>query len=139
MANKMVIIDGDAVARKHVRRSAAGPLDTVLEFASPEEAFKVLDVFQPDCVVLGIHCPPPDAFQAIRAIRKKQPEVRVVAVNHFNEQKIQQAANAAGADSYVTAENLSELFLLAAPERLTLKPVRRLKPRRQTKVVLQPR
>jgi hypothetical protein len=40
-------------------------------------------------------------------------------------------ASEAGASGYVTTENLSELFLLAAPERLMLKSGRRTKVRRR--------
>jgi DNA-binding NarL/FixJ family response regulator len=123
MAKKLMIVDDRALARHLVRQAAAGPLDTVLECASPAEALKVLGTFQPDCVLLGISCPPPGALQAIKIIRKKHPEVRVVAVSNFNEAAQREAARAAGAAGYVTNENLSELFLLAAPERLADKPV----------------
>ena len=118
MAKKLVIIDGQAMARHRVRQAAASPLDTVLEFATTDEALKVLDAFQPDCVMLGVTCPPPNTFNAIRSIRKKMPEVRVVAVNNFSEVEMRQAATAAGASGYVTAEDLSQLYMLAAPERL---------------------
>ena len=54
-----------------------------------------------------------------------------ISVRH--EPELRQSASDAGAAGYVTTENLSELFLLAAPERLTLKPARRSKPRRKQK------
>ena len=46
-----------------------------------------------------------------------------ISVRH--EPELRQSASDAGVAGYVTTENLSELFLLAAPERLTLKPARR--------------
>jgi two-component system invasion response regulator UvrY len=123
MAKKLMIVDDRAISRHLVRQAAAGPLDTVLECVSPEEALKVLGTFKPDCVLLGISCPPPNAFQAIRNIRKQHPEVRVVAVSNIDQSEMQRAAREAGAAGYVTSENLSELFLLAAPERLADRPI----------------
>jgi len=118
-----MIVDDRAVSRHLVRQASTTPLDTVLECASPEEALKAMGVFQPDCVMLGISLPAPGAFKAIKNIRKTYPEVRVLAVSSLHEPELQQAANEAGAAGYVTTENLSELFLLAAPERLAMKPV----------------
>src|SRR5450756_664709 len=124
MAKKLMIVDDRAVSRHLVRQASATPLDTVLECASPEEAIKAMGVFQPDCVMLGISLPAPGAFKAIRNIRKTYPEVRVLAVSSLHEPELQRVASAAGAAGYVTTENLSELFLLAVPERLALKPAR---------------
>ena len=125
MAKKLMIIDDHLASRQLVRQASATSLDTVLEFASPEEAMKVLHAFQPDCVMLGISCPPPRARDVIRDIRKKMPEVRVLAVNNLPESEMRQAVANAGANGCVSLENLSELFLLAAPERLQMTPLPR--------------
>jgi two-component system NarL family response regulator len=124
MAKKLVIIDEQALNRQRVRQAATSPHDTVLEFATSDEALKVLDAFQPDCVMLGVSCPPPNAFNAIRSIRKKLPEVRVLAVNSYSDAEAHQAATAAGASGYVTTHDLSQLFLLAAPDRIAAQPPR---------------
>ncbi|MDR3460650.1 MAG: response regulator [Verrucomicrobiae bacterium] len=134
MAKKLMIVDERAVARHLVRQASATPLDTVLECASPEEAIKAIGVFRPDCVMMGVSVPAPGALKAIKNIRKTYPEVRVLAVSSLHEPELQQAASAAGAAGYVTTENLSELFLLAAPERLALKPARQPKSARPVKV-----
>ncbi|HEV2693668.1 MAG TPA: response regulator transcription factor [Verrucomicrobiae bacterium] len=124
MAKKLMIVDERAVSRHLVRQASATPHDTVLECATPEEAMKAIGVFQPDCVMMGVSLPAPGAFKAIRKIRKAYPEMRVLAVSSLPEPELRHAANEAGAAGYVTTENLSELFLLAAPERLACKPVR---------------
>jgi len=134
MAKKLMIVDDRAIARHLVRQAATTPLDTVLECASPEEAIKAIGVFQPDCVMMGVSLPAPGAFKAIKNIRKYHPEVRVLAVSSLPEAELQQAASEAGAAAYVTTENLSELFLLAAPERLAMKPAPRAKLGRPAKV-----
>lgn len=131
MAKKLMIVDNHAMARYVVRQVAATPQDTVLECASPDEALKAVSAFRPDCVMMGVAKPMPSVFQAIKNIREAYPQVRIVAVSSFHENQLRDMASEAGACGYVTTENLSELFLLAAPERLISKPGRRTKFRRR--------
>ena len=133
MVKKLMIVDEQALSRHLVRQVAAMPQDTVLECVSPDEAMKAVGIFRPDCVVMGVSRPVPSAFQAIKSIRESYPQMRVVAVSTLHEHHLQQMAHEAGASGYVTTENLSELFLLAAPERLTQRPARRSKPSPQKK------
>jgi DNA-binding NarL/FixJ family response regulator len=127
MAKKLMIVDDRAVSRRIVRQAAATMHDTVLECASADEALKAVGVFQPHCIMMGVSLPAPGAFRAIKSIRRTHPEVRVLAVSTFPEEELRQAAVEAGAAGYVTTENLSELFLLAAPERVATSAA----PRRQ--------
>ena len=127
-----MIVDDRALARHLVRQVAATAQDTVLECASPDEALKAVAVFKPDCVVMGVCQPQPGVFQAIKTIREAHPQVRVVAMSSLPESGLRQMASEAGASGYVTTENLSELFLLAAPERLAVKPVRRFPAKRSS-------
>jgi DNA-binding NarL/FixJ family response regulator len=127
MAKKLMIVDERAVTRHLVRQAAATVQDTVLECASADDAVSAVSAFQPDCVMMGVSLPAPGTFKAIKNIRKTFPEVRVVAVSSFEESASREAAAEAGASAFVSTENLSELFLLAAPERLSAKPTRRKK------------
>jgi two-component system response regulator NreC len=133
MAKKLMIVDEHALARHLVRQAAALPQDTVFECGSPDEALKAVGIFRPDCVVMGVAQPRAAAFQAIKSIRETYPQMRVVAVSRVAEAGLRRMAADAGATGYVSTENLSELFLVAAPERLTWRPVRRSKPRREKK------
>lgn len=127
-----MIVDDRAISRHLVRQVAATALDTVLECTSADEAMKSVGIFKPDCVVMGISQPTPEALGAIRSIRETYPQMRVVALSNFHETRLQQLAAEAGASGYVTTENLSELFLLAAPERLTVRTARRTRSRRKS-------
>jgi DNA-binding NarL/FixJ family response regulator len=117
---KLMIVDERALLRLLVRRAAAAPLDTVLECQSANEALTAMGSFQPDCVLMGVTPPTTEVLAAIRSIRVEHPNVRVVAVGHFHENRVQRLAAEAGAAGYVATENLAQLFLLAAPERLSL-------------------
>lgn len=127
MAKKLLIVADSADSRQKVRRAAATVHDTVLECATADEAVMAAGIFRPDCVMMGVSQPAPSAFQAIRRLRKTHPELRVVAVSQTKDSELRAAAQAAGVAGYVSSENLSELFLLSAPERLTPKPARRKK------------
>jgi DNA-binding NarL/FixJ family response regulator len=131
MTKKLMIVDDRAVSRQLVRQAAATPQDTVLECASADEAVLAVGVFKPDCVMMGVSRASSGAFAAIKFIREAHPDVRVLAVSTLNETELRRAASEAGAAGYVTTENLSELFLLAAPGRLAAKPPRRTPARRK--------
>lgn len=131
MAKKLMIVDDRAISRHLVRQAAATPLDTVLECASTDEALKSVGIFKPDFIVMGISQPVPGAFEAIKSIREAYPQVRVVALSSVQETRLRQQAVDAGASGYVSTEDLSELFLLAAPERLMMKSGGRARRRRR--------
>jgi len=130
MAKKLMIVDERALSRHLVRQAAATAQDTVLECVSADEALKAVGIFRPDCVLMGVTPAMAGAIQAIRNIRESHPQVRVVAVSYFHETRMERMAAEAGASGYVTSDNLSQLFLLAAPERLTVRRARRGKTRR---------
>jgi DNA-binding NarL/FixJ family response regulator len=119
MAKKFLIVDEHAVARHIIRKAAATPHNTVLECGSADEAHQAVGAFKPDCILMGVSLPAPNTLKVIKSIRKTYPEVRVVAVSTFDEHETRRAATEAGAAAYVTTENLSQLFMLAAPERLS--------------------
>jgi DNA-binding NarL/FixJ family response regulator len=97
---------------------AATPADTVLECVSADDAVKSVGVFRPDCITMDVRMPGMCAFKAIRQIRESHPKVRVLVVSSHDESGLRRAATEAGANAYICKENLSELFLLAAPQRL---------------------
>ena len=115
---KLMIVDDHAVFRHLIRQVVATAEDTVLECVSADDALKSVGVFKPDCVTMDVRMPGTCAFKAIRQIRESNPRVRVVVVSSHDQSDFRRAASEAGAAGYVSKENLSELFLLAAPQRL---------------------
>ena len=117
-----MIVDDHAVYRHLIRQVAATRNDTVLECVSADDALKSFAVFRPDCVTMDVRMPGSDAFQAIRHIRQFYPATRVLVVTAYDQEDFRRAATAAGATAFISKENLSELYLLAAPQRLNSKP-----------------
>jgi DNA-binding NarL/FixJ family response regulator len=122
---KLMIVDDHAVFRHLIRQVVATTEDTVLECVSADDAVKCASVFKPDCVTMDLHMPGMNAFTAIKQIRETHPQARVLVVSNHNESDLRRAAIAAGATGFVSKENLSELFLLAAPQRLSTRPTDR--------------
>lgn len=125
MTKKLMIVDEHAIARQLMRQVAALPEDTVWECDSPEEALQAVGIFQPDCVMISVSRPRSGVFETIKNIRESHPAMRVVVVSRFAETGLRQMVHEAGASGYVNTDNLSELFVLAAPEQLAWKPSRR--------------
>ena len=115
---KLMIVDDHAIYRHLIRQVAAMPNDTVLECVSADDALKSVAIFRPDCVTMDIHMPGSSAFQAIRSIRQLVPHTRILVVTSYDQSDFREAATEAGAAGFVSKENLSELYLLAAPQRL---------------------
>ena len=122
---KLMIVDDHAVYRHLIRQVVATPNDTVYECVSADDAMKSVGIFRPDCITMDIRMPGESAFQAIRSIRDSYPQTRVLVVTAYDQPDFRQAATAAGASGFVSKENLSELYLLAAPQRLVTKTATR--------------
>ena len=120
-----MIVDDHAVYRHLIRQVVATPNDTVYECVSADDAMKSVGIFRPDCITMDIRMPGESAFQAIRSIRDSYPQTRVLVVTAYDQPDFRQAATAAGASGFVSKENLSELYLLAAPQRLVTKTATR--------------
>ncbi len=119
---KLMIVDDHAVFRHLIRQVAATPNDTVFECVSADDALKSVAIFRPDCVTMDVRMPGSCAFDAIRSIHQLYPNTRILVVTSYDQSDFRQAAADAGATAFVSKENLSELYLLAAPQRLVTKP-----------------
>jgi DNA-binding NarL/FixJ family response regulator len=122
---KLMIVDDHAVYRHLIRQVASTRHDTVLECVSADDALKSVAVFRPDCVTMDVRMPGSDAFDAIRHIRQFYPGTRVLVVTAYDQEDFRRAATEAGAAAFISKENLSELYLLAAPQRLHGSPPQR--------------
>lgn len=120
----LMIVDDHVGMRNMIRQLIAAPGDTVLECASGDEAVRAIAGFRPDCVTMDVRLPGLCAFKTVRAIREAHPAARIIVVTSYDQPDFRQAARDAGAANYVVKENLSELYLLVAPQRLSLNPSR---------------
>ncbi|MFO7698836.1 MAG: response regulator transcription factor [Anaerolineae bacterium] len=125
---RVLIVDDHTM----VRRGLAGfllaveGLEQVGEARHGAEALRQCEEALPDVVLMDLVMPVMDGVTAIRAIRERWPDIRVIALTSFTEQELVQQALQAGAISYllkdVTAEELCTAIRAAYAGKPTLAP-----------------
>lgn len=101
-------------------------LELVGEARDGEEAIRVCARVKPDVVLMDMMMPRLDGAAATRLIRQKQPEVQIIALTSFKEDKLVHGALEAGAIGYllknVTVDELAAAIRAAYAGRPTLAP-----------------
>jgi DNA-binding NarL/FixJ family response regulator len=99
---RILIADDDNHARAGLRAflSAIVPCEIVGEAANGVELLVQAARYHPHVVVLDLRMPEIDGIQATRMLKAGWPDIAVVALTLYREQR--EAALAAGADAFVT-------------------------------------
>jgi len=101
-------------------------LELVGEASNGQEALQVCEQARPDVILMDLLMPEMDGPTATRAIRKRYPQVQVIALTSFQEKELVQEALQAGAISYllknVSVDELAEAIRAAYAGRSTLAP-----------------
>ena len=98
---QILIADDQPRARQSLRAllSTWSPAGEVREAADGLEAVKLVEVRQPDVVLMDIRMPEMDGMQATRLIKDCWPQVKVVVLTLYGEYEPE--ALAAGADAFI--------------------------------------
>lgn len=108
---KILIVDD----QKHARHSLKALLSTLLpasEFSEAENGEQAVKLVEKDCpkiVVMDVRMPVMDGITATRMIKSRCPEVRIVLMSMYGDQKVE--AYGAGADAYLTKVEPPEVLL----------------------------
>ena len=123
----MIVDDHDMVRRglaTFLRVKA--DLELVGEACDGQEALRVCEQTQPDVILMDLVMPEMDGPTATRAIRKRYPEVQIIALTSFQERELVQEALQAGAISYllknISVDELAEAIRAAYTGKPTLAP-----------------
>jgi DNA-binding response OmpR family regulator len=85
------------------------------------ELFELVDICQPDVVVLDISLPDGNGIEACRQLRLVQPGVKIVMLTAMDDERVREAALQAGAFDFVTKAlvhvNLEPAICSAVSER----------------------
>jgi len=106
--------------------SVADDLELVGEAENGQQALRLCAEERPDVVLMDLVMPGMDGVQATRAIRERFPDIRVIALTSFPEDRLVQDVLEAGALSYllknVGADELARAIRAAREGRSTLAP-----------------
>ncbi len=101
-------------------------LKLVGEAANGEEAIKQCERLHPDIVLMDLMMPVMDGVEAIKGIKKRWPEIRVIALTSFKEKELVEGALKAGATGYllknVSAAELTDAIRAAMNNQPSLSP-----------------
>jgi two-component system, NarL family, response regulator LiaR len=123
---RVMLVDDHTVVRSGLSAFllAYEDLELVGEASGGEEAVQICDKINPDVILMDLVMPGMDGAAATRAIRKKCPNIQVIALTSFKEQELVQGALQAGAIGYllknVSAEDLANAIRSAHVGRPTL-------------------
>ena len=123
----MVVDDHGMVRRGLVAYLEEEPdLELVGEAADGEEAVQLCEQLLPDVILMDLVMPELGGVDATRSIRKRWPQVQVIALTSFQDKELVQEVLQAGAISYllknVSGSNLVEAIRAAYAGRATLAP-----------------
>lgn len=103
MSRRLLIVDDAAFLRTTVHEVAreAG-FEDVVEASNARQAMDEFSRLRPDLVVLDLRLPRADGVDVLRAIRRRDPGARVIALGSLNQNREAKEALLAGALTVVT-------------------------------------
>jgi two-component system, NarL family, nitrate/nitrite response regulator NarL len=111
----VIIADDHPLVRAGVRSLLATLPEVIVlaEAANGKELLELLESVQPDIVITDISMPHTDGLQALREIRARHPDVRVVIFSMHDDPAMVKQAISAGAAAYLRKDS-SEFELASA-------------------------
>jgi NarL family two-component system response regulator LiaR len=127
-STRVLIVDDHAMVRSGLAAflSVADDLELVGDADSGPQALQMIGERRPDVVLMDLVMPGMDGVATTRAVRERFPDVRVIALTSFPEDKLLQDVLEAGALSYllknVSADELGRAIRAARVGQPTLAP-----------------
>ena len=115
MTIRLILVDDHAVVRSGLGAVISSYDDMCLvgEAGNGEEAVKLCEKLQPDIVLMDLMMPVMDGIAATEVIKKRWPEIMIIALTSNKEKQMVEGALKAGALSYLL-KNISAEELVTA-------------------------
>ena len=102
MSSGVLIVDDSHFMRNLLRQILEGEYDIVGEASNGAEAVKLYKENEPDIVMMDVVMPKCNGIKATAAIKKLDPDAKVVMCTSVGQREKMKLAVKAGADGYVT-------------------------------------
>lgn len=102
MSQGVLIVDDSHFMRNLLSQILEGEFDIVGEAANGAEAVKMYKEHEPDIVMMDVVMPKANGIKATAAIKKLDPNARVIMCTSVGQREKMKLAVKAGADGYVT-------------------------------------
>jgi DNA-binding NarL/FixJ family response regulator len=104
MSTRILIADDHSILRQGLRLMIDGQKDMelVAEATNGREAIDMADEFQPDLIIMDIAMPDVNGIEATREIKKRHPNVKILALSMHCEKEFVKNILEAGASGYLT-------------------------------------
>jgi two-component system, NarL family, response regulator LiaR len=125
---RVMLVDDHTMVRRGLATflKVFDDLELAGEAANGQSAVQLCAELKPDVILMDMVMPDMDGATATRLIRKKFPDVQVLALTSFKEEILVQSALQAGAIGYllkdVSADELAQAIRAAQAGRATLSP-----------------
>jgi YesN/AraC family two-component response regulator len=105
---RVLIVDDEPRARQSMKAllSAWYRLEELREAANGTEAVDLADEFQPDLILMDARMPKMNGLEALRRIKAKWPQIRIIVLSMYPDFKTE--ALAAGADAFINKSDPPE-------------------------------
>jgi DNA-binding NarL/FixJ family response regulator len=112
---RVALADDHHVVRAGIRAllEKASDIEVVGEASDGQDALDLVELLQPDVVVMDIRMPRLDGLQALQRVRSSSPATRVVVLSMYSDKTLVRQALRAGARGYLLKGSFSEELLLA--------------------------
>jgi two-component system response regulator NreC len=121
---RIVIAEDHTILRDGLRAllSSSPDFEIVGEAEDGRDAILCVDRFVPDLVLMDLSMPRMNGINAIREIKKRYPEIKIIALTVHKEEEYVLATLQAGADGYVLKDATQAELLMAIESVLLGKP-----------------
>lgn len=116
----ILLVDDNAVERRHLAGILAGAEYAVVEAANAAEALAAVRANVPDAVVCDIHGSERDSLHLVASLRAEVPGVPVLVTAVFGSEELAVKALRAGASNYLPKRNLERDVLQVLDELLSV-------------------
>ncbi len=106
---KILIVDDSKKIRDMIKSILINSVEEILECENGADAIRIYEQQHPDCVLMDIEMQPVDGIKATGLIKSTDPDARIIIVTQHDSQEFREKAQEAGADSFLSKENLTGL------------------------------